>query len=83
MDYYEEIMKRVKCVVEERIDVNMSVRFSNEGIDISLYCAEYDFEYAERVHYREIEYYENTVLDTVDRLVRDFERELVKNIEVK
>ena len=83
MEHYEQIMKRVECVVEERIDVNLSANFGNEGIDVSLYCAEYDFEFGVRIHYRDIELAENTVLEIADRLVRNFECELVRNIEVK
>ena len=82
MEHYEQIMKRVKCVVEERIDVNLSAIFGNAGIDVSLYCAEYDFQFGKRIYYRELEM-EEPVLYTANKLIGEFEQELVRNIEVK
>ena len=82
MEHYEQIMKRVKCVVEERIDVNLSAICGNAGIDVSLYCAEYDFQFGKRIYYRELEM-EEPVLYTANKLVGEFEQELVRNIEVK
>ncbi len=83
MEYYQELMNRVECVVEERIDVNMTVRFSSNGADVSLYCSEYDFEFEKRIYYRDMEIDSNPVLYIGNMLVRDFEEGLVRNIERK
>jgi len=80
MKHYEEIIKRVECVVEERIWATMTPVFSDSGIDITLYCTEYNFTFTRHIYYRELEL-DEPVLYTANKIVGEFEQELVKNIE--
>ena len=81
MEHYKELMERVKCIVEERLYIAMVNNFSNEGDYVSLYCEEYDFTFAITVNYRDMELEDKPVLSIADRIVRNFECELVRNIE--
>lgn len=77
-DYYENLMKRVKILVEEKIKVNMSFYLHKCGICCylnheSTYAGYDGFEYTFDLHYREFEVYENShrsVIAIADKIIQ-------------
>ena len=75
-NYYEEIMKRVKVVVEERLHVDLEYSCTADGINVSLDTHDLCFEAGIVVHYRDIERSSSEVLNVAEILVSDYFRQL-------